>query len=327
MSTTRTPTPTRLRLPSWLPLTLGVVGVAGLAWLSLNIGAYDLAQDEFGQELFFITRVPRTLSLILAACAMSVAGLMMQLLTQNRFVEPTTIGTTEWASLGLLIVTIIAPQIGIPGRMFVASIFAFIGTMIFLAVLRRISLRSSLIVPLVGMMLGAVISALTAYIAASTNLLQMLGTWFMGSFSAVVRGRYESLWIVAIVVVIVWIAADRFTVAGLGKDVATSVGLSYERIVFIGTALVAIASGVTTVVVGFLPFLGLVVPNLVSMVRGDNLRSNIAWVCITGSALILVCDIIGRLIRFPFDIPVSMILGMVGAVAFIAMLLRMRRRG
>ena len=207
------------------------------------------------------------------------------------------------------------------------DLYAFIGTVIFLAILRRIALRSSLVVPLIGMMLGAVVSALPTYIAVSTNLLQMLGTWFQGSFSAVVRGRYESLWIVAVVVILVWIVADRFTVAGLGKDVATSVGLSYERVVFIGTALVAIAAGVTTVVVGFLPFLGLVVPNLVTMIRGDNLRSNIPWVCLSGAALVLVCDVIGRIIIFPFEIPVSMILGIVGAAVFITLLLRQRSRG
>ncbi len=328
MSTALSPRPAaRVRMPSWLPMTLAVFGVLALVALSLSVGAYDIGQDEFGGELFWITRVPRTLSLVLAACAMCVAGLIMQLLTQNRFVEPTTTGTTEWASLGLLVITIFAPRAGIGMRMVFASVFAFIGTMIFLAILRRIVLRSSLVVPLIGMMLGAVVSALTTYIAVSTNLLQMLGTWFQGSFSAVVRGRYESLWIVAIVVILVWIAADRFTVAGLGKDMATSVGLNYERVVFIGTALVAIASGVTTVVVGFLPFLGLVVPNLVTMVRGDNLRSNIPWVCLSGAALVLACDVIGRIVIFPFEIPVSMILGVIGAAVFILLLLKQRRRG
>lgn len=317
----------RARLSGVLPLAVGVVVVLALAALSMSVGAYDITTGELGTEMLWITRFPRTVSLILAACAMCVAGLVMQMLTQNRFVEPTTTGTTEWAGLGLLLATLVIPTITIPGKMAVASTFAFIGTMIFLAVLRRIALRSSLIVPLVGMMLGAVVSSLTTFIAMSTNTLQMLGTWFMGSFSAVVRGRYESLWIVAIVVLVIWIAADRFTVAGLGRDVAVSVGVRYERVVFFGTALVALAAGVTTVVVGFLPFLGLVIPNLVSMIRGDNLRSNIPWVCIGGASLILVCDVIGRLVRYPFEIPVSMILGVVGAVVFIAMLLRERRHG
>jgi iron complex transport system permease protein len=274
--------------------------------------------------MFWITRVPRTLALVLAGCAMAVSGLVMQLLTQNRFVEPTTTGTAEWSALGLLLVVVLVPQSTLPVRMIVASIAAFIGTMIFLAILRRIVLRSSLVVPLIGIMLGAVVSAMTTYIAVTTNTLQMLGTWFMGSFTSVVRGRYEVLWVVAIVVVLVALFADRLTAASLGEDVATTLGVNYTRVLMLGTALVAVATGVTTVVVGFLPFLGLIVPNLVSMWRGDNLRANLPWVCLGGVAIIVVCDIVGRVIRMPFEVPVSMILGVLGAAVFVALLLRLR---
>ena len=258
---------------------------------------------------------------------MSVAGLIMQMLTQNRFVEPTTTGTNEWAALGLLITVMIAPGASLMVKMVAASVAAFVGTMIFLAILRRVALRSSLIVPLIGIMLGAVVSAFTTYLAVSNNLLQMLGTWFMGSFTGVVRGRYEILWLMAVVVILAYFAADRFTVAGLGKDVATSVGINYNLIMFFGTALVAVATGVTTAVVGILPFLGLVVPNVVSLIRGDNLRSDLPWVCIGGVALTVACDIVGRVVRMPFEVPVSMILGLLGAAIFLSLLLRQWRRG
>jgi iron complex transport system permease protein len=309
-----------------LPLSIAVVVVAALVALSLFVGAYDLGGDDFGAEMFWISRVPRTAALVLAGCAMAVSGLIMQLLTQNRFVEPSTTGTTEWAALGLLVTVVIAPAAPVGVRMVVASLAAFAGTLVFLAILRRISLRSSLVVPLVGIMLGAVVSSFTTYLAVTTNALQMLGTWFMGSFTSIVRGRYEILWVVAIVVVLVFLYADRITVAGLGRDVATSVGLDHGRVLLVGTALVAVATGMTTVVVGFLPFLGLVVPNLVSMWRGDNARTNLPWVCLGGVAIVVVCDIVGRVIRMPFEVPVSMILGVVGSVVFLSLLLRMRAR-
>ncbi|MGN7969419.1 ABC transporter permease [Microbacterium sp. 22296] len=320
-----TVTATHPRARSALPLA--VIGVVALIVVSLFVGAYDLTSDDFGSEMFFISRVPRTLALVLAGCAMAVSGLIMQLLTQNRFVEPSTTGTSEWAALGLLVTVLIAPASPLPVRMIVASLVAFVGTMIFIGILQRISLRSSLVVPLIGIMLGAVVSAFTTYLAVSTNSLQMLGTWFMGSFTSIVRGRYEVLWVVAIVVLLVFLYADRITVAGLGRDIATSVGLDHTRVLLIGTGLVAVATGVTTVVVGFLPFLGLVVPNLVSMWRGDNARRNLPWVCIGGVAIVVVCDIVGRLIRMPFEVPVSMILGVVGSAVFITLLLRMRARG
>lgn len=319
--------PPRRLLEHPLALPLAVALVAGLVVCSLFVGVYDLDKDAFGREIFFISRVPRTVALVLAGCAMSMSGLIMQLLTQNRFVEPTTVGTAEWAGLGLLLVTIVAPQTGIATKMVVASVAAFGGTLIFLAILSRLALRSSLVVPLVGIMLGAVVAAVSTYLAAQYDLLQMLGTWFQGSFTSVVRGRYETLWIILVVVVAAYLVADRFTIAGLGKETATSVGLSYERILLLGTLLVALATGVTTVVIGFLPFLGLVVPNLVSLARGDDLRSNIPWVCLGGVAIVTVCDIIGRTVRAPFEIPVSPILGAVGAFVFVALLLRQRRHG
>src|SRR5699024_8864228 len=105
------------------------------------------------------------------------------------------------------------------------------------------------------------------------------------------------------------------------------VGVNYQRVLLLGTGLVAIATGVVTVVVGNLPFLGLIVPNVVSMIRGDDLRSNLPWVCLLGIAIVTVCDLIGRTIIMPFEVPVSLILGIVGAVVFIALLLRQRRHG
>lgn len=308
-------------------LLIGVLVVAALLGLSLFTGVYDIAGADDGAEMFQITRVPRTIALVLAGAAMAMAGLVMQLLTQNRFVEPTTTGTTEWAGLGLLAVMVLVPHPSIPLRMVGAIVAAFIGTMVFFAFLRRVSLTSSLIVPIVGIMLGSVVGAVSTYFALVTDSLQSLGVWFAGSFTSVLRGQYEMLWIVALVGVVVFIVADRLTIAGLGEEIATNVGVNYNRIILLGTILIAITTGVVTVVVGNLPFLGLIVPNIVSMVRGDDLRSNLPWVCLLGIAIVTVCDIIGRTIIMPFEVPVSLILGIVGAVVFILLLLRQRRRG
>lgn len=308
-------------------LLLGVLGVFVLLVISLFTGVYDIFGSPDGAAMFAITRIPRTIALVLAGASMAMCGLVMQLLTQNRFVEPTTTGTTEWAGLGLLTVMILAPEASLMARMVGAIIAAFIGTMVFFMFLRRVSLRSSLIVPIVGIMLGAVVGAISTYIALRTDMLQQLGIWFAGSFTSVLRGQYEVLWIVLFVAIAVFLAADQFTVAGLGEEISTNVGLNYNLIVLLGTGLIAIATGVVTVVVGNLPFLGLIVPNVVSMVRGDDLRSNLPWVCLLGIAIVTVCDLIGRIIIMPFEVPVSLVLGIVGAVVFVMLLLRQRRNG
>ncbi len=319
-----TATTTRPKLLDW-KLGVGVVIVVLLLLTSLAVGQYDILNSDDGWAMFRTTRVPRTIALVLAGAAMAMSGLIMQMLTQNRFVEPTTTGTTEWAGLGLLASFVFFPNGTIMTRMLLAVGFAFVGTMVFFAFLRKVTLRSSLIVPIVGIMLGAVVSAVSTYWALQADLLQSLGVWFAGSFTSVIAGQYEVLWIVLFVVIAVFFYADRLTVAGLGEDVATNVGLNYNRIVLVGTSLVAVAAGVVTVVVGNLPFLGLIVPNIVSMLRGDDLRSNLPWVCLTGIGVVTICDLLGRTIIAPFEMPVSVILGVIGAAVFITMIVRRSR--
>lgn len=318
---TDTTTTTRPKLLDW-KLGAGVVLVLALLAASLMVGQYDILGTEDGWEMFRATRVPRTIALVLAGAAMAMSGLIMQMITQNRFVEPATTGTTEWAGLGLLASFLLFPDGSVMTRMLLAVGAAFIGTMVFFAFLRRVTLRSSLVVPIVGIMLGAVVSAVSTFIALQTDLLQSLGVWFAGSFTSVIAGQYEILWVVLLVVIAVFFYADRLTAAGLGEDIATNIGLNYNRIVLVGTSLVAVATGVVTVVVGNLPFLGLIVPNIVSMLRGDDLRSNLPWVCLTGIGVVTLCDLLGRIVIAPFEMPVSVILGVVGAAVFIALIVR-----
>lgn len=308
------------------PFILTVIAVAALGILSLFTGVYDIRGQEDGLKMFFITRVPRTAALMLTGAAMSMAGLVMQLITQNRMVEPTTTGTIEWAGLGLLLVYLFSPNPTLLARMGGAIIFSFAGTMVFFLLLRRVRLRSSLIVPIIGMMLGAVVSALSTFLGLAFNMTQNIANWFIGSFSAVQIGRYEYLWLIVLVTAAIFIYADRLTLAGLGEDIATSLGVNYSRIVVTGTALISLGVGIVTAVIGSLPFLGLIVPNIVSRFRGDDLRRNLPWVCLLGMGTITLSDILSRVIIMPFEVPVSLILGTAGSVAFIIILLGQRGR-
>jgi len=304
---------------------LAILIVLVLGIISLFTGVYDIRGQEDGLKMFFITRVPRTIALMLTGAAMSMSGLVMQLITQNRLVEPTTTGTIEWAGLGLIFIYLIIPAPSLVQRMTAAILFSFAGTMIFFLFLRKVRLRSSLIVPIIGMMLGAVISAFSTFISLAFKMSQNVESWFVGSFAPVQIGRYEYLWLIVIVSFVIFIYADRFTLAGLGEDVSTSLGLNYNKIVILGTGLIAFAVGIVSAVIGNLPFLGLIVPNIVSMYRGDDLRSNLPWVCVVGMGVLTLCDIISRTIIMPFELPVSLILGTLGSIVFIMVLLRQRR--
>lgn len=304
---------------------LAIVIVVALAILSMVTGVYDIRGHEDGIDMFFITRVPRTASLMLTGAAMAMSGLVMQLITQNRLVDPTTTGTIEWAGLGLIFVYLFFPAPTLVQRMTGAIIFSFIGTVIFFLFLRSVKLRSSLIVPIIGIMLGAVISAVSTFIGLVFQMSQNIESWFVGSFASVQIGRYEYLWVIILISVLIFVFADQLTLVGLGEDTTTSLGVNYNKILLIGTGLIAFSVGIVAAVIGNLPFLGLIVPNIVSMFRGDNLRSNLPWVCVIGMGTLMATDIISRTIIMPFEVPVSLILGTVGAIVFIVILLRQRR--
>ena len=311
-------------------LLAGGTAVLVLAVVSMFVGVSDvslsglLAGDGHAWDIFWISRVPRTLSIILAGMALSVAGLIMQLMVRNKFVEPSTVGTVESASLGILVVTVFLPGASLFLKMSTATVFAVAGTALFLLVLRRIPLRNTLIVPLVGIMLGGVIAAVTTFFAYRFDLLQTLNSWMVGDFSGVLRGRYELLWIVGALTLIGYLAADRFTVAGMGSEFTTNLGLNYNRVMTLGLIIVSLISAVVVVSVGSVPFLGLIVPNLVSLMIGDNVRRAIPWVAIFGAGFVLACDIIGRTIRYPYEIPVGVIVSAVGSALFLYLLLRKR---
>lgn len=308
-----------------VPFVLALLAVTALGVISLFTGVYDIWGQADGRDMFFITRVPRTIALMLTGAAMAMTGLIMHLVTRNKMVEPTTIGTTEWTGLGLLAVYLLVPGPSLVLRMTGAIVFSFAGTMIFFLFLRRVRLRSSLIVPIMGLMLGAVISALSTFVTLYFNMSQVIENWFIGSFAPVQIGRYEYLWIIVVVTVIIFLYANRLTIAGLGEEVATTLGVNYNRLIVLANALIAVCVGIVAAVIGNIPFLGLIVPNVISMIRGDDLRSNLPWVCLTGMGTIILCDIIARVVIMPFEVPVSLILGTVGAVVFILILLRQRR--
>ena len=266
------------------------------------------------------------LALVLSGASMAIAGLLTQIVIRNRFVEPGNTGTMESAGLGLLVMTLVAPGAPVIVKMGVGALFALAGTGLFLAILRRVPLRDPMLVPLIGILLSGVIYAGSAFLAYRFDVLQGLLAWTQGDLSGVLRGRYELLWLGAVVAGLAWFAADRFTVAGLGRDIASSLGLAHGRVVALGLTVVALVTAVVVVSVGRIPFLGLIVPNIVSLALGDNMRRAVPWVAVSGAGLVLACDILGRVIRAPYEIPVGTVMGLIGSAIFLVLIVRGGRR-
>lgn len=318
------------------PWRLGAVVAltAALAVASLFVGISNVSlaslfgsnADDRAMQVLLVSRIPRTLAILLAGSALAIAGLVMQIIVRNRFVEPSTAGTTESASLGFLVATIFAPGWPLMAKMLVSATFAMAGTALFLRILRFVPLRDAMLVPLVGIMLGGVIGAVTTFFAYRFDLLPSVLAWTIGDFSGVLRGRYELLWFGLAATILAYVAADRFTVAGMGADFTTNLGLNHKAVMTLGLLLVSVIASVTLVSVGSIPFLGLIVPNVVSLMVGDNMRITVPWVAALGALFVLACDIVGRLVRYPYEIPIGVVVGVVGSAVFLHLLLRRQGR-
>ncbi|MDX2376095.1 iron chelate uptake ABC transporter family permease subunit [Microbacterium sp. LRZ72] len=313
----------------WVGVLIGV-SIPVLAVASLFIGVSDvtpvslLADGGDGRAAFLLvaSRIPRTVAVLMVGASLGIAGLIMQMLVRNRFVEPGTTGVTEFATLGMLATMVFWPAMPVPGKMAVAAVFGLFGTWVFLRIIRSVPVRQLILVPLVGIMLAGIVGSVTAFFAYRLDLLQSLGQWSQGSFASVMQGRYEYVWVAGVMVVVAWVAADRFSVVGLGQEFATNLGVNYRRVVAIGMVVIAVITASVLVTAGMIPFLGLVVPNIVSLIIGDNVRRSIPWVAGLGAVFILACDIIARVVRFPYEIPLSVIVGVIGAALFLWLLLR-----
>ena len=304
-----------------------------LSFISLFIGVHDiklidiLSFNTENMNIFFISRVPRLISILVAGTGMSICGLIMQQITKNKFVSPTTGATIDSAQLGLVFAMLLLPNTGVTGSMIIAFAFALIGTLLFMKILRSLQFKNTVFVPLVGIMFGNIIGSLTSFIAYKYDLMQSVTAFMQGNFSMILKGNYEMLYITIPLIAIAYAYANKFTIAGMGEDFATNLGVNYNQVVNVGLTIVALVTVCVVITVGSIPFLGLIIPNIVSIYKGDNIKDSIWHTALFGSIFVLVCDLFSRLVIYPYEIPIGLTVGVIGSVIFLVMILRRKSYG
>lgn len=307
-----------------------VIAVILLSFLSLFVGVsrispLDLLDFKSEQtEIFLLSRIPRLIAILLAGAGMSIAGLIMQQLSRNKFVSPTTAGTLDATRLGILVSMLLFANASTIEKMLVAFAFALAGTLLFMQILDRIKFKDAIFIPLVGLMFGNILSSITTFFAYRANVIQNMSAWLQGDFSMIMKGRYELLYISIPVLIIAYMYANRFTVAGMGEDFSKNLGLAYKRIVNIGLILVALITTTVVLTVGMIPFLGLIIPNIVSIFHGDHLQKTLPHTALLGAIFLLIADILGRVLIYPYEISISLMVGVIGSGIFLFLLFRGR---
>ena len=288
----------------------------------MNLISSLFAGDKIAWTNFIHGRLPRTMVIILAASALSVAGLIMQSLSRNKFISPQTAGTTDAAGLGVLLSMVFFGSQSIYLRFSFAFIFAMASSILFMILLSKIKFKNIVYVPLIGMMYGALIGSVTTLIAHKMNMLQVVASLNLGSFSKITLLNSSLLIILIPALVLAFIYATAFSIISLGEDFSINLGINYKATMFIGLIIVAIVSAAVYIVVGPLPFLGLIIPNIVTMYYGDHVKKNLVDVAIFGSTFVLLNDIVSRLIRFPYEISVGLTMGVTGAIIFLFLIFK-----
>ncbi len=308
----------RILLPILILLSLIslFVGVSSISPLDL----LDFQSEE--TQIFLVSRFPRLVAILLAGAGMSMAGLIMQQLSRNKFVSPTTAGTLDATRLGILVSMLLFANASMIEKMAVAFFFALAGTFLFMQILNRIKFKDAIFIPLIGLMFGNILSSITTFFAYRADVIQNMSAWLQGDFSMVMKGSYELLYISVPVFIIAYMYANRFTVAGMGEDFSKNLGLKYRSVVNIGLTLVALITATVVLTVGTIPFLGLIIPNIVSIFKGDHLQKTLPHTAMLGAIFLLVCDILGRVLIYPYEITISLMVGVIGSFIFLIMLFR-----
>lgn len=311
-----------MRIQYWV-LILVILSVISLFVGVINISVNDLFNLTDAQlQIILISRIPRLITILIAGASLSVSGLIMQKLSQNAFVSPTTAGTMESARLGILIAILFFAGASPLLKMALAFVFALLGTFVFMKILNRIRYKDAIFVPLIGLMFGGIIGSISTFIAYKYDLIQNLSSWLLGDFSMVMSGRYELVYLSIPLMIIAYLYAHQFSIAGMGQDFAKNLGLKYQHVMNIGLAIVAMTTASVILTVGMIPFLGLIVPNIVSLYKGDNVRATLPFTAVIGALIVLVCDVVGRLVIYPYEIPISVMIGIIGSMVFIWLLFK-----
>lgn len=303
----------------YLVLLLIVFSVA-----TLGLGLRGL--DQHVVQILMISRIPRLLTVILVGMSMAIAGLIMQQISRNRFVSPTTAGTIDAAKGGVICTLLFFPGAAPLVKMSIVFLFALAGTFVFMFVLRKIKFKNVIFVPLLGIMFGNIFNSITTFVAYRHDLVQNISAWLMGNFALVTQGRYELLYLSLPLLVIAFIFAHQFTIAGMGEEFAINLGLNYDLVVNIGVALVALLAALVVVTVGQVPFLGLIVPNIITIFYGDNIKGNLTATALLGAVLLLGADLFGRVLIAPYEIPVGLTVGTLGSMLFLYLIFRGERK-
>ena len=309
---------------SFLLLVVGLVLAVRLG--SVHIAFSDIFNSIFNYsetlELMLVrdVRIPRALSVLMTGGILGVTGAMIQGVTRNPIAEPSILGVSQGATL--VIAIFYAAGIGITTKnvMIASFIGALITGLIVLCFISKKANNNSIAkILLAGTAMSTFFVSLTTVIGLLTNQSQMIGFWVSGGFRNATWADFKLIFIVGIIgLIITMILSPKINILNLGDDVAIGLGESPEKIRFI-TLMVMIPMIAAAVAVGKnIAFVGLIIPQVVRKILGEDYRKNIPCSFLLGAVLLTYADIAARMLFNPYETPIGVFTAIIGIPFFIS---------
>ncbi|NQT30332.1 MAG: iron ABC transporter permease [Candidatus Saganbacteria bacterium] len=300
--------------------------------LSLLLGSVFISPGELlGSEILWQIRLPRVLLAALIGLLLSISGVMLQGILRNPLADPYILGISAGGAVGAAISIALGAQFVIFGISSVPAT-AFIFSLIAVFVVYKLSQVGGRTAPetliLAGVAFSAFASAILSFIIIVSGSLQAIYFWLLGSLSAASWGNVLTVIPYALVGAgVAYFFSKELNALLLGEEMAITLGVNVEntRLILLGAASLMAAAAVS--VSGLIGFVGLIIPHWIRLVIGPNHRLLIPVAALSGMLLMVVADTISRTILSPMEIPIGIIMALVGAPFFLYLLRRRRLEG
>lgn len=302
----------------------GIILLLISAGLSLTFGSIGFA---VGGVIFYYVRLPRTVACILAGAGLAVSGAVLQNVLSNRLASPGILGVNAGAGLGVTVCCAVGILSG-----WKLALAAFAGSFIaVLIVASTASLKNASrnTVLLGGAAVNSVLNALSEAVAALFPDVASLSAEFrVGGFSSVSHVRlYPAAILIIVSLVVLMTLCNELDVLTLGDDTAHGLGMSVRRTRTIFLILAALLSGAVVSFAGLLGFIGLIVPNFVRGCVDGGSRVLLPSCALYGASFVTVCDLIARTAFAPYELPVGILMSVIGGPLFVFLLFGRRNGG
>ncbi len=300
----------------------------------LGQGLTGTASGSTYQEAIVLSvRLPRVLCVALSGAALSLCGAAMQGLLRNPLADGSTLGVSSGASLGAMLAIMLGvsfPGLPFAGTMVMAMLFAFgsLTLILALAYLFDRSLSTGTII-LIGVIFSMFVSSLMSLlITFAGEKLKTLTFWTLGSLSGSTYTNALTLLLALLLCGgLLCRLAPELNAFALGEEQAQHLGIAVQRIKLVVMAAVSVLLGVCVSIGGTIGFVGLVIPHMVRMLMGPDHRTLLPASMLAGAIFLMLADLVGRTLFSPLELPIGVVTSLVGAVAFVIIFYRARKRG